>query len=352
MPRYASLHFMRVTIRQVAEKAGVSKTTVSKVLVGRHERIPLHTRERVLGVVKEMGYIPVRTALQNRHVPTRVIAFPIDDVVKMRFTIHTQTYFGICAGAAQHGYDVLTLLRTDSNWVDDRKELRFLDRRSDGVIFDLSVLENTAGDLEALRHHEVPTVVCYSRDVPEGIGWIDSDNQRAMHGAVEYLVGKGHRDIAFLTVDQPPTSTTYFDKGERLHHFREAVRQHGLQKCADWVFAYWYNEVPSDLPQRLLDLGATAVVCVNDGFAIELMQAAQAAGVSVPNDLSVIGVDNVNAEQWNLTSMGFSFQEIGRRAVEALIGLIAGGPVEESRVVIPVQLYERQSVRDLRNVRN
>ncbi len=344
---YASLHFMRVTIRQVAEQAGVSKTTVSKILVGRHERIPVQTRERVLRVVKEMGYIPVRTALQNRHVPTRVIAFPIDDVEKLQLTINTQTYFGICAGAVQHGYDVLTLLRTDSNWVDDRKELRFLDRRSDGAIFDLSVLDDTESDLEALRRHEVPTVVCYSRHVPDGIGWVDPDNRGAMHGAVEYLVQKGHRGIAFLTVKQPPSSTTYFDKGERLRYFREAVRQHELADCADWVFSYWYHEVPTDLPQRILDLGATAVICVNDGFAIELIRAAQASGVSIPGDLSIIGIDNADAKQWNLTSMGFSFQEIGRRAVDALVSLIAGGPVEESRLVIPVQLYERQSVKHM-----
>ncbi len=342
---------MRVTIRQVAEQAGVSKTTVSKILVGRHEHIPVATRERVLGVVKEMGYVPVRTALQNRHVPTQAIAFPIDDVEKLQFTINSQTYFGICAGAVRHGYDVLTLLRTDSNWVDDRKELRFLDRRSDGAIFDLSVLEDSAGDLEALARHEVPAVVCYSRDVPEGMGWVDPDNQGAMYGAVEYLVEKGHRGIAFLTVKQRPNSTTYFDKGERLRYFLEAVRQHGLEECANWVFSYWYNEVPMELPQRILDLGATAVVCVNDGFAIELMQAAQASGVSIPDDLSVIGVDNADAAPWNLTSMGFSFQEVGRRAVDGLVNLIAGGPVEESRLIIAVQLYERQSVKDMRHAR-
>ena len=342
---------MRVTIRQVAEKAGVSKTTVSKILVGRHERIPVTTRERVLEVVKEMGYVPVRTALQNRHVPTRAIAFPIDDVEKLQFTINSQTYFGICAGAARHGYDVLTLLRTDSHWVDDRKELRFLDRRSDGAIFDLSVMEDTSADLEALARHEVPTVACYSRAVPEGMGWVDPDNRGAMYGAVEYLVHKGHRHIAFLTVKQSPNSATHFDKGERLRYFREAVHQHGLQECADWQFSYWYGEVPIDLPRRILDLGATAVVCVNDGFAIELMQAAQASGVSVPGDLSVLGMDNSGAEQWNLTSMGFSFHEIGRRAVDALVSLIAGRPVEESRLVIPVQLYDRQSVKDIRDNR-
>jgi DNA-binding LacI/PurR family transcriptional regulator len=53
------------------------------------------------------------------------------------------------------------------------------------------------------------------------------------------------------------------------------MRQHGLEECADWVFSHWYHEVPTDLPQRTFDLGATAVVCMNDGFAIELMQAAQ-----------------------------------------------------------------------------
>ncbi len=106
-----------------------------------------------------------------------------------------------------------------------------------------------------------------------------------------------------------------------------------------------------ELPQRLLDLGATAAVCVNDGFAIELIQAAQASGVSIPGNLSIIGVDNADAGQWNLTSMGFSFQEVGRCAVDGLVNLIAGGPLEESRLIIPVQLYERESVKDMRHGR-
>lgn len=339
--------FMRVTIRQVAERAGVSKTTVSKILVGRHERIPVHTRERVLQVVREMGYIPVRTALQNRHVPTRVIAFPIDDLIKLRFTINTETYFGICAGAVRHGYDVLTLLRTDSNWVDNRKELRFLDRRSDGTIFDLSVLADAGGDLEALARHNVPTVVCYSRDVPEGIGWVDPDNRGAMYGAVSHLAARGHRRIAFLNTRESPDSATYFDKGERLRYFREAVRQHGMKECADWIFATWYFEQMPKLPRQILERGATAVICVNDRLAIDLMLATRSAGLSVPDDLSIIGVDNVDAEQWGLTSMGFSYHDIGNRAVDALVGLITGKPVEECRIVIPVELCERQSVKNL-----
>ena len=69
--------------------------------------------------------------------------------------------------------------------------------------------------------------------------------------------------------------------------------------------------------------------------------------MSIPGDLSVIGVDNSGADQWNLTSMGFSFHEIGRCAVDALVSLIDGRPVEESRLIIPVQLYERHSVRDM-----
>jgi DNA-binding LacI/PurR family transcriptional regulator len=338
---------MRVTIRQVAERAGVSKTTVSKILVGRHERIPVHTRERVLQVVREMGYIPVRTALQNRHVPTRVIAFPIDDLLKLRFLINAETYFGICAGAVRHGYDVLTLLRTDSNWVDERKELRFLDRRSDGAIFDLSVLADAAGDLDALARHGVPTVVCYSRNVPEGVGWVDPDNRGAMYGAVSHLMANGHRRLAFLNIREPPDSATYFDKGERLRYFREAVQQYGIGECADCVFAAWYGEISPELPRQILERGATAVVCVNDRLAIDLMLAVRAGRLSVPDDLSIVGVDNVDAEQWGLTSMGFSYHDIGNRAVDALVGLIMGKPVEECRLVVPVELYKRQSVKDL-----
>src|ERR1700722_17631996 len=126
---------MRTNIRQVAALAGVSRTTVSNVLLGKAGRVTAEKREQVLRVVQELGYVPVRPALQNRTGETRVLALALHDPNVAQYEFHSQVYAGICAAALRHDYDVLTVLRADPDWAVNRTAIRLLDRRSDGILF-------------------------------------------------------------------------------------------------------------------------------------------------------------------------------------------------------------------------
>lgn len=118
---------MRATIRQVAERAGVSRMTVSNVLLGRTEIVTPETRAVVMRAVQELNYIPVgRPMLQNRRTETRVIAISMNDPKQLAWTINSGTQTGICEAAMKHGYDVLMLLRADPDWAADRREVQFL----------------------------------------------------------------------------------------------------------------------------------------------------------------------------------------------------------------------------------
>jgi len=336
---------MRATIRQVAHEAGVSRTTVSNVMLGRTEMVAPDKCRAVLQAVEKLQYVPVRTALQNRHVPTRVIALSLGTPQKVWWTVHAETYDGMCQSALAHGYDLLTLLRPDPDWALDRREVQFLDRRSDGFVFASPMWGESNATLETLVKHGIPTVVCYRRDVPEGVAWVDPDNRAAMFGAVEHLISKGHTRIAHLTEE----SQLLFDTLQRRTFFCEAMHHFGLHQNANWIASARYDEAETAIP-ALLDWGATAVVGLNDHFSLELWTKLTQRGVRVPDDISLVGVDDaIESHAPGLTSMGFSYMEIGRLAIESLVAQIAGKDAASTLSVLPITLVERRSVKDLRN---
>jgi DNA-binding LacI/PurR family transcriptional regulator len=315
---------MRATIRQVAQHAQVSPKTVSNVLLGREDIVAPATRERVLQSVQELNYIPVQPpTAQNRRVETRTISLVFEHPDITHYDLDLFTYEGISEAARKHSYDLLTLLRTDSGRVLNNQETRFMDRRSDGFIFAISMIGHRGTALEVLARNEVPTVVCYCRDVPDGIAWVDTDNAHAMQQAVSCLTEQGHRRIAYLA--GPPDNYHNID---RKASWKQAMANAGLDASEKFVVEGNTNDWKID--QRaigaIFDLDVTGVVCFNDTLAMELWDAAEERGVRVPEDLSLTGVDNhSDAAQRGLTTIAQSFSTIGRLAVDAWVELAHGG---------------------------
>ncbi len=339
---------MRATIRQVAERAGVSRSTVSNVLLSRHGQTSDETKAAVLKAVRELDYVPVHPVLQNRAHKTHVISLVLNDANQFSYEFHGQNCAGVGKAALQNGYDLLTLVRPDPVWATDRREVGLLDRRSDGIII-LSTETDEKIVFEALARREVPTVVCYRRDVPEGIVWADPNNQQIMFGAVAHLREHNHTRIAHLSMD----SVIRFDYAERCRYFCEAVREYGVPQCAENIFTFSRTllqdrKMPVEIAQQVLETGATAVVCANDWLSLLFWSALQEMGLEVPKDVSLIGVDNgQDAQARGLTTMGFSFTAVGAGAVAALLDRLAGRPIAECHREIEVQLHERNSVRRL-----
>jgi DNA-binding LacI/PurR family transcriptional regulator len=336
---------MRPTIRQVAQRAQVSPMTVSNVL-RQPDLVAPDTRERVLKILRELNYVPVQSAVQNRHVATRTLSLVLYHPDSAMPALDLQTYEGLCQGAAEHGYDLLTILRSQPDWFPDREELRFLDRRSDGAIFLSSMSGEWQSSFEALRSEKIPAVVCYRRDVPEGIAWIDADNAQIMRLAIEYLKDKGHRKIAHLAGPEKQ-----FDAVMREREFGNALRDNGLEFSSSHVTrgilpGWKWDE---DAAKKLLQSGATAIVCFNDDLALWLWQIAEKLGLQVPRDISILGIDNtVHAQYRGLTSIEYSFHAVGRAAVESWICLNNGGDWKSCCREMPGTLHERNSVGELK----
>lgn len=328
----------RTSIRQVAALAGVSPMTVTNVVRERDIVAP-ETKARVLDAMRELQYVPVHSAMQNRHVETKVLSVLLDYDATAWYGMNADMFNGLALTAREHGYDLLMHLRRGPEWADDARQLHLLDRRSDGVV--LAGLREDKQALHVLAENEVPAVSCFNTDVPAGVAWVVADNAQATRLAVEHLVGSGHTKIAHLRGPKGHAET-----GERISGFAEAMKSQGLERFAEKVFESDWEAMPDkDTLKELLRHNVTGVVCFNDSQALELWRIAQEHGLEVPRDLSLVGRDNwYRSEFRGLTTITNPLDGICRAAIESLLALIKGAGAGDNCRTVPVELIERNSV--------
>ncbi len=337
---------MRATIRQIALEAGVSNVTVSNVLRGLESRASPAVRARVLEAAQKLNYIPIKPpTTQNYQAQTRVVTLVPEHHDARHFDLDLFTYQGVIEGARRYGYSVLTMVR-EENQRGTCESLRFLDRSSDGFIFTVSLQEQWGRVLDAVAHNRVPSVVCYNRQVPDGVAWVDVDNAGAMRQAVEYLAARGHSQIAFVA--GPPDN---FDARERRREWQAAMEELNLEAGDGRVVqGARAGFVQDDAALRgVAQMGVTAAVCFNDTLALALWEALEAAGKCVPEDLSILGMDDrPEAQRRGLSTLSHSFIDVGRLAVDAWMELKNGAAAADCCKTAPVALIERDSVATLK----
>lgn len=334
---------MRATIRQVAERAGVSRTTVSNVMLGRTDQMNPKTRDAVMNAMRELDYVPVKPTLQNRQSKTNVIAIPIDKANKMLWGVNLAPYQGVYQGAMQFGYDVMLLMRPNPDWAKDIGQVQLLDRRSDGIVFASPVIGESEEAFAALGRHNIPAIVCFRRDLPPGINWVDPDNEAIIRGGVMHLLEFGHRKIGYLT----EFGEVLHDNLARRDAFRALMQEVGLPENASLIFGGHGYQVEEELIDQILASGVTALQCHNDGLAGSFKAKIEKRGLNVPQDISVVGVDGYHAPTFGIDSMEFRFEDVGFKAVELLDKRINGAEIEECNCSLQPQLVVRGSVRRL-----
>jgi LacI family transcriptional regulator len=320
--------------------------TVSNVMRGRTGRASNATRERVMEAVQEYNYIPVRPALQNRHVEMRVIGVVLDHSAEHWHPLDAEIFDGVRAGAVQHGYDLLLHLRSKPDWVREREEVWLLDRRSDAFIF---VNSRKASEnfliLEKLVAYGVPAATCYGGAVPPGIASIRPDNARAVELALDCLQAHGHQRIGMLAA-----KSDVLDARERTQSFENLMRERKLVRKPVVFEGIWAEpaECESDARQMLALVKShklTAVFCANSGQAAALQTVARAAGLKLPRDLSVIGVDETgDCAERGLCTIAHSFSAAGREAFRAVLRMIGGEDSSNCSARVDVALIERNSI--------
>lgn len=325
----------RITIGDVAEEAGVSIATVSRVVNGRYGVAP-STYTRVQAVIANLGYESSLVARSLRSHRTNVIGIIVADLEPFSAEL--------LKGAAKaiHGTGYELIIYSGGGHVEDQVgwEHRYLSRLNgtltDGTILVTpTVVEVSSG---------APVVAVDPHSGSSSLPTVDSQNLEGAVIATEYLIALGHSRIGFLA-GRPDLESARLREGG----YRKALDDAGLGFDPDLMRVGGYTQESAEAPAReLLEMSRppTAIFAANDVSAIETIQVARSMGMSVPEDLSVIGFDNIPESalsQPSLTTIDQSIQQMGFEAAKLLVALIDEPSEAPVHLTLPTKLVVRQS---------
>ncbi|HVN77247.1 MAG TPA: LacI family DNA-binding transcriptional regulator [Thermoanaerobaculaceae bacterium] len=312
-----------VTIKHVAQEAGVSVATVSRVLNGKGP-VSEATRRRIHQVAERMRYTPHGAARSLITRKTGAIGVFLPDIHGEFFS---ELIRGIDVASRRCGYHLLV-----SGSHGDKGELEAVLRATRGRVDGLIVMSPDV-DAETLRANLPETLpVVLLNCGTEGL-WFDSitiDNHGGAHAMVRHLIGLGHRRIAL--VNGPPRN---FDARERQRGYRDALRERPGDWSAELEFEGDFSEEAGYRAGiRILDLAPrpTAVFAANDGMAIGVLSAVRDAGLRVPEDISLAGFDDIPISRFTappLSSVRVPIADLGAHAITRLLSTIAAGTAHD-----------------------
>jgi DNA-binding LacI/PurR family transcriptional regulator len=331
-----------VTIKDVAREAGVSITTVSNVLNDRTDSMSDATLQRIVQVMQELDYHPNALARGLVTRRTATIGVVIAEIETPLFLHALNTIEPIARSA---GYTILMGNARDPQ--EENKVLHvLLEKRVDGLIF-LSVSELADADyvpeLERLR---VPTVLVNRTKTYDSLDQINWDDTAGVTQAVEHLIQLGHRRIAHLCGPERRQSGA-----NRLQGYKTALAHHDIEYREEYVCPGDYTASQDSWrasTRTLLGLSPrpTAIVASDDIVAATAIAMIQQAGLRVPQDIAVIGIDDQHFCTYlnpTLTTVRLPVLEAGKRAMEMVLDRISGQRTESEHIVLPCSLIVRES---------
>ncbi|OGB95639.1 MAG: hypothetical protein A3G35_17790 [candidate division NC10 bacterium RIFCSPLOWO2_12_FULL_66_18] len=308
---------LQPTIGDVARRAGVSRATVSRVL-NEYPHVRPQVRTDVQRAIRALRYRPDQVARSLARRETKTLGLVVADITN---PFYAETARAIVETARGHGYNVI-LCNTDNLHRLQEEYVEVLrQRRVDGIIFGSVFLDDPV--VEALVEAGYPCVM-YNRRLRSGRGnYIVLDNASASHDLTRHLLDLGHRHIGFITGLRDLSTAS-----ERLRGYRAALRAAGLPADSRLMRPGAFKaEMAQRAAQELLKLPRrpTAIMAGNDLMALGVMQAAGDLGLRVPEDLAVVGFDDIEIaahRQIQLTTMAQQKAEMGRMAVVWMLEII------------------------------
>jgi LacI family transcriptional regulator len=330
----------RATLLQVAQRAGVSRSTASFVLAGRHldMRISEDARQRVLRAAQELDYRPNLMARSLRTKVTRTIALVSDTIASDPYA--GRAIHGSLAAAVAHGH-LLFIGETEGDPVIEEKLISdFLDRQVDAFVY-ASMFTRYVRVPKLLRGRSVVLLNCLTRAAQTGYHAVIPDEAAAGVTAARTVTDAGHREGVYLA---GTPGRHVFAGRERLAGIRDGLGAAGV-KLAGTIDCDWWPDSAYDAVSRALAAGPRprVLICLNDRIALGAYQALRGAGLVIPDDVSVLSFDDSDLAAWlrpQLTSISLPHYQLGRRAVDLLLG-----PATEPAVLrLPMPVRLRASV--------
>ncbi|MBH0171455.1 LacI family DNA-binding transcriptional regulator [Fictibacillus sp. 18YEL24] len=333
---------MASTIKDVAKKANVSIATVSRILNGQ-KGYSSNTKGRVLEVIEELGYHPnaVARGLISKRTHTIGVLFPY-----LSGSLVTDLLRGIEKAASAKGSSVI-VCHTES---DEEKTMKYLqllgEKRVDGIIYTSQFLKEE--HYQFLNKINVPIVLLSSKSDKFPIPYVKVDDFKAAYSATEYLINKGHVNIGMLSGSEKDRIAGK----PRMDGFLKALESNNLpldKKNIIDTGGFGFDKGAVGFEKLLkVNHGVTAVFAASDELAIGAMFAAYQRGISVPDEISIIGYDNINYANLSvpaLTTVQQPFVEMGEMAGNMILDMLETNTIPKSQIV-QHEIIERLSVKE------
>lgn len=339
---------MAKTIREIAKEAGVSITTVSKLINGEEISISKDTRERVLETVKKYNYVGNTGAKRKKSSSEKnQIAIVIPELKQMFFAEILEQVEKYCDESGNN----LIVCSSRNDFEREKQHIADLIKMGIKGIVYMSVSSTTENCYEDLKKAKIPFVVLDSNlieyNVP-AIAFVDGEN--GMYSAAKYLIECGHQDIAYIT----GVRHAKFNNSRHQGYVR-ALLESGLPVNPQLTaFGNYTYESGGEKAAWLLEhrVEFTALLCENDLIAIGAMRKLEEHGLRVPDDISIIGFDDIYINEMirpQLTSVNQNLHVIAKEAVDMLIRLADGEVLDNTVVKVTPRLILRNSVKIIEN---
>jgi LacI family transcriptional regulator len=332
---------MRVTLRDVAERAGVSPMTVSRV-INNSPRVQADTRRRVQAAIAELHYVPNRLARGLIRRKTGTLALLVPDLANPFFTLIVQAAEDAAWRAGYHVIlcDTRAELEREREYVEDMVEFRV-----EGLLV-APVSDRSRSHLRVLARNNIPYVLIDRSIERFEADLVQGDSVAGARRLVDHLIALGHRKIAMIS-EALDVSTSR----ERLQGYQEALEAAAIEQRAEYVVQASAVDARSgrDAALRLFDLEEppTAIFAVNNIVAVGVVEAARERGIEIPGDLALVcfdDIEHVSRLYPFLTVMAQPAETFGTLATQLLLDRIAGRVRERRRVVVlPADLIVRRS---------
>lgn len=342
---------MRTTLKQVADAANLSITIVSQVLNNKPCRVSKENRELIMETAQRLNYRPNLVAVSLVKGSTNTIGLAISDIRNGFFSSLAK---GVEDECQKYNWNVI-LCNSNDKHTKDMENLKMLaDKGVSGIIFGMAsestpkMAQECIGfmDRERIPYMLVDRYI----DTLHG-GIVCVDHVDGGYQAVKYLLELGHKNVACIT-----GPSNLIDSRQRLEGYARALEEHGLPYDEDLIVEGKYTfESGEQAADVLLERGCPmdAVFAFNDMMAIGAMSRLHSRGIRIPEELSLIGYDDIFVDEFlgvPLTTVKQPTEQLGRVAARKIITNEIGSHKTNRRIVFKPELVERKTVRDRRNI--
>jgi LacI family transcriptional regulator len=327
------------TLYDVAKRAGVAPITVSRV-INNTGYVSQETRQRVLAAAEELGYVPNRLASSLRSRRSKVLALVLADISNPFFTLIAR---GVEDAASDQGYMVI-YCNTDESEDEERKYIDLLlQNRVDGILL-VPALSGLSA-IQAAQRNNTPLVVIDRRPPGASVDSVRGDSFGGAYKLGLLLLGLGHRRIALLN---GPAGVSTAE--ERRDGLIRALDDANIPLRDRLTFSGRFTTASGRqmaLQALAMDPPPTALFAANNFIALGALQAVQECGLRVPQDIALVGFDDLPDALVAFPFLTVAVQpayEMAQKATELLLARLAGaGPAEPQEIILPTRLIVRQS---------